>query len=280
MHPEPFVLWGWRFSSYWTLVWAGYALGVLWLRTQVRHDPGKDTPKLFWGFVAVIVSAAMLGGKLGFFLVEWRTLLTDPGLLLEGWTSGWVFWTGLLSALAAGLGYQYWYNATHRPRRYLPVGDYVVVALPLGHALGRVGCFLDGCCHGRPTSLPWAATFTDPICGVADELLGVPLHPVQLYEAAGELALFLFFAYWVLPRVRAYKLREGTAFFGYILAYSVLRFGLEFLRGDDRGFLLSAALSPSQWLSLGAGLAAAAVLWRRGVRHHGPKWSFYSDGKA
>ncbi|MDX6769505.1 MAG: prolipoprotein diacylglyceryl transferase [Elusimicrobiota bacterium] len=265
-------------SSYSVLTVAGYLIGTLWLRTQLEHL--KTTPRVFWSLVATVLTAAVLGGKLGYFLVEWRDFVADPAGMLREWNTGWVFWTGLLAAMASGLAFQAWHNATHRPRLYLPVADYVVTALPLGHFFGRLGCFLEGCCHGRPTSLPWAVTFTSPAAGVADELLGVPVHPTQLYEAAGELGLFVFFGYWVLPRVRAAKLRYGTAFLGYTAAYSLLRFLVETLRGDDRGMLLSAALSPSQWLSLAAGLAAAAALRSRGVVERAPaERTLYADGK-
>ncbi len=278
MRPLLCQLGGQWVSSYSVLTVAGYVVGTLWLRTQLAHL--KTTPRIFWSLVAAVLSAAVLGGKLGYFLVEWRDFLAAPAEMLRDWSTGWVFWPGLLSAMAAGLAFQAWHNATYRPRLYLPVGDYVVTALPLGHVLGRLGCFLEGCCHGRPTSVAWAVTFTSPAAGVADELLGVPVHPTQLYEAAGELGLFLFFGYWVLPRIRAAKLRYGTAFLGYTAAYSLLRFLLEFLRGDDRGLLVSAALSPSQWLSLAAGLAACAALWTRGVVEREPKKrTIYADGK-
>lgn len=278
MHPLLCKVGGHWISTYSALVWLGYVAGVIWLRTQLEHL--KLTARLFWALVAVVLAGALLGGKLGYFLVEWRDFLADPAAMLSEWSTGWVFWTGLLLAMAAGLAFQAWHNATHRPRLYLPVADYAVAALALGHALGRVGCFMEGCCHGRPTSAPWAATFTSPAASVADEWLGVPLHPTQLYEAAGEIALFLFLGYWLLPRIRAAKLRYGTAFLGYTLAYSLLRFSIEFLRGDDRGFFLSSALSPSQWLSLAAGLAAAAALWRRGVIEREPMTrTLYADGK-
>jgi phosphatidylglycerol:prolipoprotein diacylglycerol transferase len=265
-------------SSYAVFTISGYALGVWWLRAQLAHL--HTTARIFWSLVASVLSAALLGGKLGYFLVEWREFAADPATMLREWNTGWVFWTGLLTAMASGLAYQAWYNATHRPRLYLPVADYAVTALPLGHVFGRIGCFLEGCCHGGPTNLPWAVTFTSPASGISDELMGVPVHPTQLYEAAGELGLFLFFAYWVLPRIRAEKLRYGTAFLGYTAAYSLMRFLIEFLRGDDRGLLLSAALSPSQWLSLLAGLAACAAMWTRGVVERAPKKrTIYADGK-
>lgn len=272
-----------RFGDGWVTAYsvftvAGYVAGTLWLRTQLRYI--QTTPRIFWSLVATVLSFAVLGGKLGYYLVEWRDFLAAPGQMLRDWNTGWVFWPGLLLSMASGLLFQAWYNRTHRPRLYLPVADYVVTALPLGHALGRVGCFLEGCCHGAPTTLPWGVAFTHPACSVSDELMGVPLHPTQLLEAAGELGLFFFFGYWVLPRIRAGRFKHGTAFLGYTLAYSVMRFLIEFLRGDDRGTLLLSFLSPSQWLSLAAGLAAFAALRHRGLREYDKRGrSLYVDGR-
>lgn len=278
MHPLLCQIGGAWVTTYSALVWSGYILGVLWLRTQLKHVNG--TPGLFWGLTATLISAGLLGGKLGFYLIEWRFFMEDPRGSLATWTNGWVFWPGVLSAMAAGLAFKAWYNATHRPRTYLHIADYVITALPLGHFLGRLGCFMEGCCHGRPTGLPWGVVFSKDSFSVEPPLVGLALHPTQLYEAAGQLLLFFFFGYWVLPRIRAAKFRYGTAFFGYTACYSLLRFFNEFLRGDDRGVILSSALSPSQWLSLAAGLAAAAALWHRGVVERHPKTrSYYADGK-
>ena len=74
----------------------------------------------------------------------------------------------------------------------LPLFDTYAFALPLGHAIGRVGCFMAGCCYGKPTTLPWGVTFTSE---AAERLVGtpldIPLHPTQLYEAAVEFLNFL-----------------------------------------------------------------------------------------
>ncbi len=279
MHP---ILWccvdGSTISTYAVLTALGYLTGIVWLRTQVKNM--KGTPALFYSLVGTLLVAALSGGKLGFFLVERREFSTNPGPMLHDWNTGWVFWSGFLLAGFAGLLYQVWYNKTHRPRAYLPVADYFGTALALGHVLGRLGCWAEGCCHGRPTGLPWGSAFMDPASSAPKHLLGVLLHPTQLYEAFGSAVAALLLIGWVLPRIRAGKFRYGTAFLGYILYYSILRFLLEFLRGDDRGVFLSPVLSPSQWVSLAAGLAAAWTLKTRGALERKPeKRSIYADGR-
>ncbi|MCM2303813.1 MAG: prolipoprotein diacylglyceryl transferase [Elusimicrobia bacterium] len=274
----------WRFvdgstiSTYSVFTALGYLTGIVWLRTQVGNM--RATASLFYALVGTLLAAALTGGKLGFFLVEWREFSADPGAMLRDWNTGWVFWSGFLLACLAGYLFQIWHNKTHRPRLYLPVADYFGAALAMGHVLGRLGCWAEGCCHGAPTGLPWGTAYLDPASSVPRHLLGVLLHPTQLYEAFGEAAAAAYLIGRVLPAVRAGKYRYGTAFLGYILYYSVLRFLLEFLRGDDRGVFLWSFLSPSQWVSLGAGLAAAWALKVRGVIERDPKSrTIYADGK-
>jgi phosphatidylglycerol:prolipoprotein diacylglycerol transferase len=280
MHP---ILFRWHdgtpYATYSPLVLLGYVVGVLWLRSQLVHH--KAAPSELWGLVATVLAGALLGGKLGFFIVEREQFLRDPLAMLSSWNTGWVFWSGLLLGILSGSGYQWWHNRHYRPRAYLPVADDCVAALAIGHVLGRLGCFMEGCCYGRPTTLPWGVSFTSPACSVSPELRGVPLHPTQLYEAAGEaLAAWLLIG-WLLPAIRAGKYRYGTAFFGYLLYYSIMRFSIEFLRGDDRGTFLWPILSPSQWASLFSGVVVAAVLWRRGVAERDfARRSLFTDGKS
>jgi phosphatidylglycerol:prolipoprotein diacylglycerol transferase len=279
MHPILFWHDGRPFATYSLLVTLGYVAGVVWLRTQLKHHKAK--PVELWGMIAAVLAGAVLGGKLAFFVVEWHDFLADPWGMIRAWNTGWVYWGGLLLGIGAGALYQRWHNRHYRPRAYLPVADYCVGALAIGHILGRFGCFTEGCCYGRPTTMPWGVVFTSAACSVRPALRGLPLHPTQLYEAFGEaLAAFLLIR-WVLPGIRAGRWRYGTAFFGYLLYYSVERFTIECFRGDDRGVFINPVLSPSQWVSLFVFLAVAVVLWRRGIVERDPaRRSLFTDGRA
>jgi phosphatidylglycerol:prolipoprotein diacylglycerol transferase len=248
---------------YGLVVTFGYAAGSWWCFKNLKHIHG--TPGEFWALVYTLIFSALLGARLGYYAVEWQTLLREPAEVFFNWRSGWVFLPGFLTALLAGRVFQLVYNRLYRPRRYLQVADYFVPALALGHAIGRVACFFQGCCYGTPTSLPWAVRFTHLASNVEDRFLGVPLHPVQLLEAAGVFAIFLFLVYHVLPEIRRKRYVYGTSFFGYLGLYSLLRFLLEFLRGDDRGHFISGFLSPSQWLSLMVLVVVAYGLQRNGL---------------
>lgn len=258
-----------QFSAYGALVTAGYLTGAAWLRCNRWN---MRTPfKPFWQLGAMIMLGALGGAKLGFWIVEWRLFSDDPAWFLKHWKTGWVMWSGFLGTMLMGLLYQLWYNRRRRPRAYLPVADYFAPAFAMGHALGRLGCFAQGCCHGKPTALPWGVAFSSVHSAVDPGLRGVPLHPVQLYEAAGEALLAWFLIRRVLPGIRAKRYTYGTSFLGWLCTYSALRFFLEFLRGDDRGALLWPMLSPSQWVSLAVLAGAGWALWRRGVLERAPQ---------
>ena len=133
----------------------------------------------------------------------------------------------------------------------------------MGQTIGRLGCFAAGCDYGQPCSLPWAVTFTSEY---AHRVVGVPinvaLHPTQIYESLATFALF-FFLLW-LHGARRFK---GQVFAAYLLCYSILRFGIEFFRGDaDRGFVFGGALSTSQFISLL--LVPCALLLYRHMRRN------------
>ena len=188
------------------------------------------------------LAGAWLGSRV-FFAFQWY--LTDPAytqrglveLLREGGQASMGALAGMLPAL---------YLFFHFSRQVAyPLGgmDVATPALSLYQGLARLGCFAAGCCHGTPSpNLPWAVTFTDP--RAACPYLGTPLHPAQIYLSAGNLALSLVlvtlalrpgvFRGWLLPV--------------YLIGYGVLRFAVEFVRGDHRPFL--GLLSLNQWICL------------------------------
>jgi phosphatidylglycerol:prolipoprotein diacylglycerol transferase len=133
--------------------------------------------------------------------------------------------------------------------------------VPAGHAIGRLGCFLAGCCYGSHCELPWAVTYTDPLAAArAGTPLNEPLHPVQLYEMGSELALAGFLSWWLLRKSRF----TGQVSCFYLIGYAVLRFLYEFLRTDHRGTV--GPVSTSQAIALAVVAVATPLLvlgWRR-----------------
>lgn len=142
---------------------------------------------------------------------------------------------------------------------FFPFMDIIATALPLGHAVSRLGCFFAGCCYGTPTDLPWGVTYTDSL---TDAPHGVPLHPTQLYAVAYLVAIGALCNYFY-----SRKQFHGQVMLLYLLCYAVMRSLNEILRGDAaRGYfleqVLGQTLSTSQGLSLIVAATALGVfLW-------------------
>lgn len=142
----------------------------------------------------------------------------------------------------------------------------MVPGIVLGHFFGRLGCFLGGCCFGRPVAPDDALKFLGvvfPEGSSAAKLYpgedgkSLPVYPTQLFEAVFELALFIF----MLATDKKLKKYNVSVYF---IAYGTFRFLLEFLRGDDRGSV-GGFLSPSQWSSILIIIAAIyLILFQRG----------------
>lgn len=256
MHPFLFTIGGFSLPAYGAMIAAGYLAAVIYLHGSkyegaLTRDYAADL--IFYSAVAGI-----LGGKAVFVFTYWKDLGPDftsrAAFVFRSFQYGFVFYGGLAAGAAA-----FWYYCRRRKLDFLKTADHFAPALPLAHGFGRLGCFLAGCCFGRPAGDAPGVVFSDPRCEVPKLLLGVPLHPVQLYEAAGN---FLIFAGLHLLSRRPGAAR-GSVFAAYIASYAALRFSVEFLRGDDRGGSWL-GLSPAQLLS--AVFAVSAVFIFIGTR--------------
>jgi phosphatidylglycerol:prolipoprotein diacylglycerol transferase len=244
----PFAL-----HTYGVLVAAGYMAAISYVLSQQKRI-GLSENQL-WNLIYALFIGAIVGGKLAYAAASWSE---GDGFwsAIRNFRYGFVFYGGFIGSTLCGL----WYVRRHRWSAW-KLADPFAGALPLGHAIGRLGCFAAGCCYGAPTGLPWGVRYTAPEALVAPGLAGIPLHPSQLYESAGNLLIFAFIhRRWL--RKGKHPAFEGEAFLAYALLYAALRFAVEATRADDRGaFVLG--LSPSQW---GAILVAAvsAALWAYG----------------
>lgn len=237
-------------ASYGFFVAAGYLAGILWLkRNRERMQMTEDQ---FWTVIYSVFVGAVVGGKLMFFLLEWRQFSSGQLSLIRDFRYGFVFYGGVIGSLVAGI-----LAAWRLKIPFAPAVDYFAVVAPLGQAIGRLGCLAAGCCYGAPTTLPWGITFRSRDSLVPDTLLGVSLHPAQLYEAGGN--VLVGWAVWrVLRREQEGHAQPGSAYIAYLCLYGLNRFLVEFTRADERGaFVLG--LSPAQWTALI--LSAGALTW-------------------
>ena len=156
---------------------------------------------------------------------------------LRIWDGGLVFYGGVIAAALVTARF-----VRRRRWSFAVVGDILAPALALGHAVGRLGCFLAGCCFGKTCPGPGAPCVSFPAGSVAHAHLAAsghlggatpPLHPTQLYESAALLGIFALLLLW-----RRRQRFFGQLFLVYLLAYGLVRFVLEMFRGDtSRRFL-------------------------------------------
>lgn len=229
---------------------AGLAISVHYAS---RH--GMD-PEKTWNLGILAILAGIVGAKLLLVVNDWAFYRSHPRQIFSLTTlqAGGVWSGGLIAAVLVA----WWYIHRH----HIPVlktCDVFAPGIALGHAIGRLGCFAAGCCWGKPTSLPWGVTFTNPLASqLVGTPLGVPLHPTQLYEMAVELGNFFLLA-WVLRRKRF----DGQVIGTYMFVYGFVRYFLEFLRDDpERGSVLHGLMSGTQLLAIGL-VIAGGLLWLR-----------------
>jgi phosphatidylglycerol:prolipoprotein diacylglycerol transferase len=209
MYPTLFRVGGFEVTSFGVMVALGALAGLRIFGRELRRS----------GLSADGVDAALIGviGGLAGAKLVWAFEFRDQGpfLSLLFSRSGLSWFGGLLGGVGAGL----W--GLHRRR--IPILAALAAAAPalaIGHAIGRIGCFLVGDDYGRPTDLPWGIAFPQGLPPTS-----IPVHPTQLYEAGG-LAVIA----WILIESRRSGVSDRIVFGRYLLLAGALRFGIEFIR--------------------------------------------------
>jgi len=240
LHPTLLTIGSFQLSTYGVLVAAGYVGAIQWLKGR-REEMGLSEDA-FWDLIYWLFAGALIGGKIGFVIVE-----RDVSLLWHDVRYGFVFYGGFLGSVFAG-----WIASRRMKFSLAKMSDFFGVGLPIGHAIGRLGCLAAGCCYGAHTDMPWGI----PLAGDPSR------HPTQIYESAANLLIAFVVARVGLPRTRDGRWKPGSAFLLYIGLYATARFLVEIVRADDRGAFWF-GLSPSQFVALAALAAAGLTAWRR-----------------
>ena len=232
----PYIhIFGIELPMYGILIAIGTLLCFLMLEFTPKHrdiNPDNAFDCALWCAILGLV-----GAKLLYIIVEFRSLIEDPaGFLKSVLTGGLVFYGGLIGGIAGGFIYMKRHKITFRDMADILAPPFVLV-----HAFGRIGCFCAGCCYGMPADTFISVVYPSGVGSFAPT--GVPMLPTQLMEA-----IFLFFLCFYLYRVLVKDGRSGIVLGKYITAYSVWRFLIEFLRSDERGTV--GFLSTSQAISL------------------------------
>jgi phosphatidylglycerol:prolipoprotein diacylglycerol transferase len=245
-----FRLGNWLFTTYAFLAATAFAIGFggsLWYDSMV----GMDTVLIAKLYLFVVVPGVLVGLRSFSIMLEWRELfrrplqtLIKPGYMLHGGIAG-----GMIALYAVS-------QISGVP--FARILDAPALALPLGEAIARLGCFVYGCCWGRPTTSRFGVRYTSKeskVVRCAPHLENVKIHPAQLYALVIYLAMFAAF-YAMLPYVPF----DGFLAGAYLIGHSIVRYSLEFFRQDDRGRLWGRLTHTNLYSALMV-LGGAIFLW-------------------
>ena len=243
MHPILFSVFGKEIYSYGVMAALGFMAGLLtwaWLGRHENRPPGFASDLGFW-----LMASGIVGSRLAYVLANWTYYRDNLLEIVRIDQGGLIFYGGFLLACVVLVLF-----ARHHRVPLWHLADFAIPALAIGHGLGRIGCFLNGCCYGRPAGDAFCGIAYPPVCEPGKLFPGVPLFPVQIIESAGLLVIWavLLFAY---PR----RKKDGAVFALYLLLYPPVRFGLEYLRGDER----------QSWFALDVAQATSIALFLAGV---------------
>jgi|YelNatPaOPRAMG01_1025707.scaffolds.fasta_scaffold30430_1 phosphatidylglycerol:prolipoprotein diacylglycerol transferase len=251
MHPILFSVGRISIRSYGVMLVVGFLVG-LWRAVRVSRSRGINPEQ-----TADASLVALLSGIVGARLLY--LLLNVPhegwGVFREAhriWEGGLSFHGGLAAAVIG-----VWVYVRMKKISFLALADLLSPSLALAYAFARIGCFLNGCCYGHATNLPWAVVFKDPASGN----LTSPSHPSQLYAFVANLIIF-----WILIRIEKLNRPTGFIFTSYIALYSVYRFLNEFTRKGATAEVWFAGLTQAQVVSLLAIIVCGLILIRMNRR--------------
>lgn len=199
--------------SYGTFVMLGIIAGIFIYSREAKKD-NIFTTNAFYIFVSAIIGGA-IGAKIPFWIVNYKEIISrlpDITLLLSGRT--------ILGGLIGGT------TGVILTKKILKIkirmGNQIAPAVAIGVAIGRIGCFLGGCCYGKPTGFPWGVDFGD----------GMLRHPTQIYELIFNVIMFIYLLS-IKPGIK----EQGKLFTIYLNSYFIFRFFNEFLRAEKTVFL-------------------------------------------
>lgn len=209
MHPVLLKIGPLILYSYGLMLALAYLCGIVWAIYMGKREGFREEVILDLCLVGLI--ASVIGARLAYIVFFWDSYRAHPWEALMIWKGGLVFQGGLVLAILA-----VWFEISRRKLPLLKLLDIAAPTTAIGYAIGRIGCFLNGCCYGIECDLPWAVRFPD--------LPGLR-HPTQLYASIAGALMFL-----VLIYLWKHRKFEGQLLFSGLILYSVYRFLIEFIR--------------------------------------------------
>lgn len=246
MFPDLFSVGPLTIHTYGVFVALGFIAGIL-VTVKLGKDQGLQ-PQQVMDMAFVIILWAIIGSRLLYILINFSYYRAHPLDALKIWQGGLVFSGGLVAVAGA----MAWYLRRHR-LSFWATGDLWAPALALGQAVGRIGCFMAGCCYGKPTELPWGIVFSHPHTLAPQN---IPLHPTQVYSSFGGFLIFV-----ILIIIHAKRKFDGQVFVWYLILHSTARLLVERFRGDERGLIPGTEMTLTQMLATVILVLAVAALF-------------------
>lgn len=256
MHPILFKIGPLNIPSYGACFATGVLLAIL-LAFNLAKKEGVDRNKLS-DLIFYTLLISLLGAKIFLFVTEFGYYMNNKSQIKDLLISGGTFYGGLIFGLLFASRY-----IKKKKLDTRTIVDIIAPGIALAHGFGRIGCFLAGCCFGREAQdCAISVTFPNHKHTVAPS--GIPLYPTQLMEAILNFANFIFL--FILYKRRKFK---GQVICFYLMNYSVIRFFVEFFRGDsDRGYIFGdwnhafSSLSVPQLISI-IGFITGMIFYRK-----------------
>lgn len=243
MHPILFEIGGITVYTFGTLLALAFIVGLMLARVEMGRR-GFD-PDMAYDLVLGVAVGSLIGARLFYVAAHWNDYYSKNVLeIFQVWNGGLVFYGGLLGG---GIGLVL--MARTKQLNVARLGDAVAAPLALGTAIGRLGCYFNGCCYGIPAKAPWGVNFF----GDGRYL------PTQLIELAWALIMFGIIFFWLEKKVEFKS--DGSLFIIYLVLYSSGRFFVEFIRFST--WKLFGVLSFAQLVSLAVFAVSLYILIRR-----------------
>ncbi len=263
MYPVLFRLGRFQIHPYGLLLAISFLVGILWaVKRAERRSMDKNQ---VMDLSLILLLCSILGSRIFYVithLAEFRGHWTDTFNPFQSsgeiGIAGLSMLGGVLLSLAAIIVY-----SIVKKVPILRFCDVVAPSFAFGLALTRIGCFLNGCCFGKPCHLPWGVVFP-PDSPAGSTLPGLKLHPTQLYSSVFD--WILLGVLLVLDRKKRF---DGFIFSVFFIGYGFFRFGIDFVRYYESSVqvrVLGIALTFNQIISLSMAAAGLLILWILG-RH-------------
>lgn len=204
--------------SYGMMLVVSFLFALWFARTYAKKF--NLSPIIIENVAFYLMIGVIVGGRLLYVIFHWSQYENDLLGIFRIWEGGMMFFGGFIGGFLGALFY-----LRKEEIQILPIADLIAPAIALGQFFTRIGCFLNGCCFGTPSTLPWAIKFPDYCVAGASPVGDQPLHPTQLYSSFFGLLLFFF-----LKNILFRQHRRGEIFALYLMFSGGFRFGIDFIR--------------------------------------------------